>query len=140
MLRDEPVLEHESHLMDRGHERDFAMRVLHRDRILIVIKPHQRLRIDGAVIDSPRLEGLLGQRQKRRLVFLQELFFRGGLPSSPLGSICHTTFPQMFVEHFEGTDFRHRHEKVPPGKPDRYRPTETRVSASRPSNESPLFR
>lgn len=56
MPRDESIVEHEPHLMHRRHDRHIAMRVLHWDRVVVVIEPYQEVgnewskMIDGASI------------------------------------------------------------------------------------------
>ena len=69
----EPVLVDQPDFLDRGHHHQLAMGVLHGNRIVVGIEPNQRLRVGRCVVNTPGLEGLLGQRQKGGLVFQEQV-------------------------------------------------------------------
>ena len=116
--RDQSIIEHQPHVIHSCDDRQPAMGVLHRDRVVVVIKPDQRLRIRRAVVDTSSLERLLRQRQKRSLILFEEFFFRSSFPASSLRSIGDTTLFQGIVKQFPGADLGHRHEEVATSEPD----------------------
>ena len=118
MLGDQSILEHQPHLGDRRDHRDLAMRVRHRDRVVVVVEPHQRLRIGRSLFDATRFESLLRRRQERLTILAQKLLLRGRLPACARFSIGHVASPHLLVQRFEGPDLGQRKQKVAAGKPD----------------------
>ena len=69
-----------------------------RDRVVVAVEAHQRQRVRPSLLDPPRLERVLRQRQHRRLVVDEQL--RLGLPlttQTPL-KISQAPLPQMRVQ------------------------------------------
>ena len=73
VFRHQSIIEHQPHIGYGRHHCQPAMGVLHGHRVVVVIKPDQRLRIRGALPHASRLERLFRQRQERRLVLPQKL-------------------------------------------------------------------
>ena len=68
MLRDQLIVDHQSHLLqaaDRGH---FLMSILRRHRVIVAIEANQREGIGLGRFHPPRFKGRLWQRQQRRLL------------------------------------------------------------------------
>ena len=78
------VLVDQPDFLDRGHHDQLAVGVLHGNRVVVGIEPHQRLRVGRCVVNTPRLEGLLGQRQEGGLVFDEQVALGGRLAARPL--------------------------------------------------------
>ena len=86
------------HLLPVAFHHHRTMRPLHRHRVVVAVKPHQRQRVDGGRHLAAGRKRRGRQRQKRRLIFWEQLGLGSFLPPQPAVPILHTLLPQGRIE------------------------------------------
>ena len=81
-------------------------------RIVVAVEPHQRERVGPPLLDPPRLELVLRQRQQRRPVVGEQLLLGLPLATQATLKISHAPLTQMRVQLSERRERRHRHQEV----------------------------
>ena len=93
---------------------NFRCGVLHGDRVVVRVEPHQGLRISRCGDDALCLEGLLRQWEEGGLVFQEQLPLRSRLPTSALCQVGQAVLAQLRVERLQGIDLRHGDQGATP--------------------------
>jgi hypothetical protein len=89
----------QSDFFHRGHDDQLPVRVLHRDRVVVRIEPHEGLRISRCGNNVSSLEGLRRQRQEGGLVFPEQLSLWTRLPTRALCQVGHATYRALRSSH-----------------------------------------